>query len=180
MCYAVGGQIVGVGAGQQSRVDCVKLAGRKVDTWHARLHPKVRKLPFKDSVKVSLLGIVLDVSAFSKFSCFLSLFLHNPPPIAHLLCLSETLAVCASSVEKSNALVMGFEDPSAPCSADVVPRPCDTLLNSVFRFLRFAYHVPSILLVTCYPTMTSISSPFSTPRSAKNVSTPVLPTSVMT
>lgn len=53
MCYAVGGQIVGVGAGQQSRVDCVKLAGRKVDTWHARMHPKVRALPFKDTVKVS-------------------------------------------------------------------------------------------------------------------------------
>jgi AICAR transformylase/IMP cyclohydrolase PurH len=44
--------VVGVGAGQQSRVDCVKLAGRKVDTWHARFHPKVRALKFKESVKV--------------------------------------------------------------------------------------------------------------------------------
>eukprot|EP00051_Salpingoeca_urceolata_P016488 m.218800 g.218800 ORF g.218800 m.218800 type:complete len:294 (+) comp18689_c0_seq3:1175-2056(+) len=51
VCYAKGGQITGVGAGQQSRVDCVKLAGRKVDTWHARLHPKVLALPFKDGVK---------------------------------------------------------------------------------------------------------------------------------
>lgn len=73
VCYAVGGQIVGVGAGQQSRVDCVKLAGRKVDTWHARLHPKVRKLPFKDSVKVSrLLGIVLDLLPL--FCSFLNVF----------------------------------------------------------------------------------------------------------
>jgi len=51
VCYAVGGQVVGVGAGQQSRVDCVKLAGRKVDVWHMRTHPKVMNLPFKDTVK---------------------------------------------------------------------------------------------------------------------------------
>ena len=45
------GQMVGVGAGQQSRVDCVKLAGRKVETWYLRQHPKVRALPFKEGVK---------------------------------------------------------------------------------------------------------------------------------
>ena len=43
--------MVGVGAGQQSRVDCVKLAGRKVETWCLRQHPKVRALPFKEGVK---------------------------------------------------------------------------------------------------------------------------------
>ena len=45
--YALNGQTVGVGAGQQSRVDCVKLAGRKVDTWYLRQHPTVLALPFK-------------------------------------------------------------------------------------------------------------------------------------
>ena len=49
--YAKDGQMVGVGAGQQSRVDCVKLAGRKVETWYLRQHPKVRALKFKASVK---------------------------------------------------------------------------------------------------------------------------------
>jgi len=49
--YAKGGQMVGVGAGQQSRVDCVKLAGRKVATWYLRQHPKVNGLKFKPSVK---------------------------------------------------------------------------------------------------------------------------------
>jgi phosphoribosylaminoimidazolecarboxamide formyltransferase / IMP cyclohydrolase len=49
--YAVDGQMVGVGAGQQSRVDCVKLAGRKVTTWWLRQHPKVRALKFKPDVK---------------------------------------------------------------------------------------------------------------------------------
>lgn len=49
--YAIAGQMVGVGAGQQSRVDCVKLAGRKVATWWLRRHPKVAGLPFKPDVK---------------------------------------------------------------------------------------------------------------------------------
>lgn len=49
--YGLHGQVIGLGAGQQSRVDCVKLAGRKVDTWYLRQHPKVLALPFKDSVK---------------------------------------------------------------------------------------------------------------------------------
>jgi phosphoribosylaminoimidazolecarboxamide formyltransferase/IMP cyclohydrolase len=49
--YARGGQMVGVGAGQQSRVDCVKLAGRKVAVWYLRQHPKVKSLKFKASVK---------------------------------------------------------------------------------------------------------------------------------
>merc|ERR1712241_1412803 len=49
--YAKGGMMVGVGAGQQSRVDCVKLAGRKLATWRLRFHPKVQKLAFKEGVK---------------------------------------------------------------------------------------------------------------------------------
>jgi len=49
--FATSGMMVGVGAGQQSRVDCVKLAGRKVATWYLRQHPKVLALPFKDGVK---------------------------------------------------------------------------------------------------------------------------------
>lgn len=49
--YAKNGQMIGVGAGQQSRVDCVKLAGRKVAVWYLRQHPKVQGLPFKKTVK---------------------------------------------------------------------------------------------------------------------------------
>merc|ERR1719237_1401036 len=43
--------MVGVGAGQQSRVDCVKLAGRKAATWYLRQHPKVLGLKFKKGTK---------------------------------------------------------------------------------------------------------------------------------
>lgn len=46
VCYAKDGQAIGVGAGQQSRIHCTRLAGQKADTWHLRQHPKVLNLPF--------------------------------------------------------------------------------------------------------------------------------------
>ncbi|MBR3879869.1 MAG: phosphoribosylaminoimidazolecarboxamide formyltransferase [Clostridia bacterium] len=46
VCYAVNGQAIGVGAGQQSRVHCTRLAGGKADTWLLRQHPKTLALPF--------------------------------------------------------------------------------------------------------------------------------------
>ena len=47
VCYAVDGQAIGVGAGQQSRIHCTRLAGEKADTWFLRQHDKVINLPFK-------------------------------------------------------------------------------------------------------------------------------------
>ncbi len=47
VCYAVDGQAIGVGAGQQSRIHCTRLAGSKADTWFLRQHDKVLSLPFK-------------------------------------------------------------------------------------------------------------------------------------
>jgi len=49
--FAIGGQMIGVGAGQQSRVDCTKLAGSKADVWQLRLHPKVLGLRFQPALK---------------------------------------------------------------------------------------------------------------------------------
>ena len=46
VCYAVDGQAIGVGAGQQSRIHCTRLAGTKADTWQLRQHEKVLALPF--------------------------------------------------------------------------------------------------------------------------------------
>ena len=50
VCYAVDGQAIGVGAGQQSRVHCTRLAGGKADTWFLRQHEKVLALPFKETL----------------------------------------------------------------------------------------------------------------------------------
>lgn len=47
VCFAVDGQAIGVGAGQQSRIHCTRLAGSKADTWFLRQHPKTLALPFK-------------------------------------------------------------------------------------------------------------------------------------
>ncbi len=51
MGYALEGQMIGIGAGQQSRVDCTKLAGAKADAWHLGRHPKVLGLRFRKGVK---------------------------------------------------------------------------------------------------------------------------------
>ena len=51
VCYAKGGQAIGIGAGQQSRVHCTRLAGNKADYWFLRQCPKVLALPFKQGVK---------------------------------------------------------------------------------------------------------------------------------
>ncbi|MBO4584874.1 MAG: phosphoribosylaminoimidazolecarboxamide formyltransferase [Clostridia bacterium] len=50
VCYAKDGQAIGVGAGQQSRIHCTRLAGTKADNWHLRQHPKVLALPFREDI----------------------------------------------------------------------------------------------------------------------------------
>ncbi len=50
VCYAEGGQTIGVGAGQQSRIHCTRLAGSKADLWHLRQSPKVLDLPFRSDI----------------------------------------------------------------------------------------------------------------------------------
>lgn len=51
VCYAKGGQAIGIGAGQQSRIHCTRLAGTKADNWFLRQNPKVLNLSFVDDIK---------------------------------------------------------------------------------------------------------------------------------
>ena len=51
VCYVKDGQALGVGAGQQSRIHCTRLAGQKADTWYLRQHPKVLGLEFVDGIR---------------------------------------------------------------------------------------------------------------------------------
>jgi len=51
VCYAKDGQAIGIGAGQQSRVHCTRLAGNKADIWHLRQNPKVLNLFFKEDIR---------------------------------------------------------------------------------------------------------------------------------
>ena len=60
VCYAVDGQAIGVGAGQQSRIHCTRLAGTKADTWFLRQADKVLSLPFRDDIKRPIRDNVID------------------------------------------------------------------------------------------------------------------------
>ena len=51
VCYAKDGQAIGIGAGQQSRIHCTRLAGQKADTWWLRQHPRVMALPFVPGIR---------------------------------------------------------------------------------------------------------------------------------
>lgn len=51
VCYVKDGQAIGIGAGQQSRIHCTRLAGNKADIWHLRQHEKVLSLPFKPDIR---------------------------------------------------------------------------------------------------------------------------------
>lgn len=61
VCFAYDGQAIGVGAGQQSRIHCTRLAGNKADIWHLRQHPMVLDLPFLDTLGRPDRDNVIDV-----------------------------------------------------------------------------------------------------------------------
>lgn len=61
VCYAKDGQAIGVGAGQQSRVHCTRLAGGKADHWHLRQHEKVRSLPWREDVHRAMRDNAIDL-----------------------------------------------------------------------------------------------------------------------
>uniref|UniRef100_T1JM68 Bifunctional purine biosynthesis protein ATIC n=1 Tax=Strigamia maritima TaxID=126957 RepID=T1JM68_STRMM len=61
VCFAKNGQIVGIGAGQQSRIHCIRLAGDKVNNWWLRHHPKVMDLKFKKGVKRAEISNAIDM-----------------------------------------------------------------------------------------------------------------------
>lgn len=61
VCYVKNGQAIGVGAGQQSRIHCTRLAGNKADTWYLRQHPKVLALPFVDDIRRANRDNTIDI-----------------------------------------------------------------------------------------------------------------------
>ena len=61
VCYVKDGQAIGIGAGQQSRIHCTRLAGQKADIWWLRQHPKVMALPFKPGIRRADRDNTIDV-----------------------------------------------------------------------------------------------------------------------
>lgn len=60
VCYSRDGQVIGIGAGQQSRIHCTRLAGDKADNWWLRQHPRVAAMKFKKGVKRAEISNVID------------------------------------------------------------------------------------------------------------------------
>ncbi|MBO4810622.1 MAG: phosphoribosylaminoimidazolecarboxamide formyltransferase [Prevotella sp.] len=61
VCYVKDGQAIGIGAGQQSRIHCTRLAGQKADTWWLRQHPRVLSLPFLPNIRRADRDNTIDV-----------------------------------------------------------------------------------------------------------------------
>ncbi|XP_067618865.1 bifunctional purine biosynthesis protein ATIC [Eurosta solidaginis] len=84
VCYARDGQVIGIGAGQQSRIHCTRLAGEKADNWWLRQHPRVTGMKFKPGVKRADISNAIDnfvngtVGKDMPISQFESMFEHVP------------------------------------------------------------------------------------------------------
>ena len=87
VCYEKDGQAIGVGAGQQSRIHCTRLAGQKADTWYLRQHPKVLALPFREDVRRPDRDNAIDVYLSDEYEDLLrdgawqTVFTARPEPI---------------------------------------------------------------------------------------------------
>jgi len=88
VCYVKDGQAIGIGAGQQSRVHCTRLAGDKADKWYLRQNPKVLSLPFKENIRRPDRDNAIDVYLSDDYEdvlsdgCWEELFIKKPEPLA--------------------------------------------------------------------------------------------------
>ncbi len=88
VCYVKDGQAIGVGAGQQSRIHCTRLAGNKADIWWLRQHPKVLALPFKADIRRPDRDNTIDVYISDDYEDVLAdgtwelFFTEKPEPIS--------------------------------------------------------------------------------------------------
>lgn len=87
VCYVKDGQAIGIGAGQQSRIHCTRLAGNKADVWFLRQNPKVISLPFKQDIKRANRDNAIDVYLSDDYMDLLSdglwedIFTEKPDPL---------------------------------------------------------------------------------------------------
>ncbi|HEX2937743.1 MAG TPA: phosphoribosylaminoimidazolecarboxamide formyltransferase [Ruminiclostridium sp.] len=87
VCYVKDGQAIGIGAGQQSRIHCTRLAGDKADKWYLRQNPKVLSLPFKENIRRPDRDNAIDVYLSDDFEdvlsdgCWETLFTEKPEPL---------------------------------------------------------------------------------------------------
>ena len=85
VCYVKDGQAIGIGAGQQSRVHCTRLAGNKADNWYLRQHPAVLALPFRSDIRRADRDNTIDVFISDDYAdvldCWENYFTEKPEPL---------------------------------------------------------------------------------------------------
>lgn len=87
ICYVKDGQAIGIGAGQQSRIHCTRLAGNKADIWWLRQNPKVMALPFKEKIGRADRDNTIDIYISDDYEDVLAdgtwerFFTHKPEPL---------------------------------------------------------------------------------------------------
>lgn len=106
VCYVKGGQAIGIGAGQQSRIHCTRLAGNKADTWWLRQHDKILNLPWKDNIRRADRDNTIDVYISDDYDDILRegtwqlFFKHKPVPLTReekKAWIAENSGVCLGS-----------------------------------------------------------------------------------
>ncbi len=85
VCYVKDGQAIGIGAGQQSRVHCTRLAGSKADNWYLRQHPAVMALPFKPGIgradRDNTIDVFISDDCEDVLGCWENFFTEKPQPL---------------------------------------------------------------------------------------------------
>ncbi len=160
VCYAVDGQAIGVGAGQQSRIHCTRLAGNKADIWHLRQHEKVLNLPFLDTVGRPDRDNTIDVYISDEYEDVLAdgvwqtLFSEKPEPFtkaeqkAYLATIkgvalgSDAFFPFGDNIERaSKSGVTYIAEPGASIRGDNVIAACDKHgMVMCFTGMRLFHH----------------------------------------
>lgn len=158
--YAKDGQVIGVGAGQQSRVHCVRLAGNKADNWWLRQNPKVLTLPFKEGIRRADRDNTIDVYISDEYDDVLrddtwkNFFVTKPEPLSKeekLAWLAKETGVSLGSdaffpfgdnIERAHKSGVAYiAEPGGSIRDDNVIETCDRYnITMVFNGVRLFHH----------------------------------------
>ncbi len=160
VCYAYQGQAIGVGAGQQSRIHCTRLAGSKADTWHMRQYDKVLNLPFRSDLGRADRDNVIDgyINRNEEDVCaegnWQKYFTHRPEPLtdAEIRAYLDTITGVAlgsdaffpfdDNIERAKRSGVSYiAEPGGSIRDDVVISTCDKYdMVMAFTGMRLFHH----------------------------------------
>ncbi|MCF0115656.1 MAG: phosphoribosylaminoimidazolecarboxamide formyltransferase [Erysipelotrichaceae bacterium] len=160
VAYAKDGQVIGVGAGQQSRVHCVRLAGSKADNWWLRQNPKVLALPFKKDIRRADRDNTIDVYIGEEWEDVLrdgvweNLFTEKPEPLtreekkawlaknSNVSLGSDAFFPFGDNIERAHKSgVQYIAEPGGSIRDDNVIEACDNYdIAMVFNGVRLFHH----------------------------------------